>query len=119
MISFHIILFILVVHWLADFCLQTNDQALMKSTDMNQLSWHVLTYSAVWLLMAYVLFGDWWKAGSFAMITCGAHWLTDFATSRVSKKYWERKELHDGFVIVGFDQILHYLQLFLTFIWLA
>jgi hypothetical protein len=119
MISFQIILLILLVHWLADFCLQTDGQALRKSTEVGPLAEHVTTYSMVWLLVAFTIFGDWEKSTIFAMITWIAHYCTDWVTSRIGKMYWDKKDLHNGFVVMGFDQILHYLQLFLCYIWLS
>jgi hypothetical protein len=116
--EFSIILFILLIHWCADFCVQTHEQAMAKSTDLVQLFYHVGTYSIVWIFGAYCLLGDWRSAFFFSFVTFGTHFWTDFVTSRIGKTYWDKKDFHNGFVIVGFDQILHYVQLFLTYIWL-
>lgn len=118
MLSFQEILLILLIHWLADFCLQTNEQATQKSTDPIQLGYHVCTYTIVWFLAAYCISGSWEKASLFAIATFGWHFCTDFVTSRIGKSFWEKKDLHNGFCIVGFDQILHYIQLFLAYIWI-
>jgi hypothetical protein len=118
MLSFSTILLILLVHWLADFCLQTDGQARRKSTEIGPLAEHVTTYSMVWLLVSYSLFLDWEKAALFAVITWWAHYWTDYFSSRIGKVYWDRKDLHNGFVVMGFDQILHYVQLLLCYIWL-
>jgi hypothetical protein len=115
MISIGVIIFIMLVHFLADFCLQTTDQALLKSTDIKHLQRHVLTYSLVWFLGSYCLLGSWLLALSFASITYALHILTDYITSRIGKPFWESKDYHTGFVVVGADQVAHYLQLIYTY----
>lgn len=113
-----IILLILLIHFLGDFALQTHGQASRKSTEVGPLAEHVTTYSMVWLIAAYGMLGNWKEAFIFAGVTWLAHYCTDWMTSRIGKIYWDRQDLHNGFVVVGFDQILHYIQLFLTYIWL-
>lgn len=45
------------------------------------------------------------------------HYVTDWITSRMVSKRFKVQNYHDGFVVIGFDQILHYLQiLFLIYI---
>lgn len=100
-----------MVHFLADFCLQTNKQAEQKSTDEEQLKWHVATYSGVWLFMSYCLLGKVALSIIFAVVTFFCHYVTDYFSSRIGKPYWEKKDYHNGFVIVGVDQFLHYIQL--------
>jgi hypothetical protein len=48
----------------------------------------------------------------FSFITFGAHWFTDYYTSRLNSKLWSKGDVHNFFVNVGFDQVLHYIQLF-------
>jgi hypothetical protein len=116
--TFPILLFIMLIHWLADFCLQTDEQAQKKSVDPKWLFYHVLTYTLVWLLASYYLFGD-DRCLIFAGVTFVAHFATDSITSRIGKTFWDKKDFHNGFNVVGFDQILHHSQLFLTYMWLA
>lgn len=111
-------IYILLTHFLADFCLQTHEQAMNKSTSDKWLTYHVATYSLVWLLATlYILPVSDFNPGciGFAAITFFAHWVTDYCTSRIGKQFWDKKDLHNGFIVVGFDQILHYLQLWYTF----
>lgn len=108
-------LYILLIHFLADFGLQTHDQATLKGTNNKWLTYHVGVYSLIWLIASYIYFGDIWGAILFSYITFIFHWATDWCTSRIGKPFWEKKDFHNGFVVVGFDQILHYLQLYLTF----
>jgi fatty acid desaturase len=114
MISFSTFLFVLLIHFLADFGLQTHEQATNKSSSIKSLSYHVGVYSLIWLVAAWFYFDFFALALLFSTITFVFHFATDYVTSRVGKPYWAKQDLHNGFVIVGFDQVLHYIQLFLT-----
>ena len=50
----------------------------------------------------------------FALITFIIHTITDYITSREVHKYFDKKDTHNGFIIIGLDQILHYVQIYLT-----
>lgn len=108
-----LLIYILLIHFLADFGLQTHEQAINKSTDNKYLFYHVSVYSLIWFIA--VLPMDFVFALQFTTVTFIFHYLTDFITSRIGKKFWDKKDMHNGFVVVGFDQLLHYIQLWLTF----
>ena len=113
-----LILFILLVHWFADFVLQTEDEARRKSYDNRKLLEHTVTYSIIWLWVSLWLglICDLPKTVIwFAPITFVCHTVTDYFTSRVNKRLWMKNDSHAFFVSVGFDQLLHYVQLFLTY----
>ena len=114
MITDLVFIYILLIHFLADFALQTHEQASNKSSSLKWLSYHVGTYSIIWTLGATILFSDLSLGLVFGAITFIAHFITDYVTSRIGKKFWEKGDHHNGFVVVGFDQILHYLQLYYT-----
>jgi len=86
MIPVTIIVYILMIHFLADFGLQTSDQATLKSTNVKQLTMHVSVYSMVWFVSAYPMLGSWFAALGFAVITFIAHYMTDYVTSRIGKQ---------------------------------
>ena len=111
MISFTTLVFVLLIHFLADFGLQTHEQATGKSTSVKWLTYHVGVYSIMWVLASWFYFGDFRIALIFSIITFICHWITDFITSRIGKPYWDKQDFHNGFVVVGFDQVLHYIQL--------
>ena len=110
-----IFLFILLIHFLADFGLQTHEQATNKGNSNKWLVYHVGVYSLIWFIASFIMFDDLFKAFVFTVITFVFHFLTDYTTARVGKPFWENKDLHNGFVVVGFDQVLHYIQLYYTF----
>lgn len=105
------VIIILFIHWLADFVCQTHEMSINKSKSNKWLFYHVAVYSSIWLFsgivfcfnIVYVLF--------FTGITFLAHFLTDYATSRITSRLYSEKRYHDFFVVIGVDQLLHYLQL--------
>jgi hypothetical protein len=116
-----LILVLLVMHFVCDFLLQSDWMALNKSQKVEALVLHVTVYS-----LPFGVFGV-----GFLVATFIAHFWTDFFTSRVNAKLWfiqmEQRELLDGwfygrllptrhwfFVSIGFDQLLHLVQLLLT-----
>lgn len=102
------------VYFLTDFGLQTHDQAVNKSSKIYDLVCHTSIYSLCFLIIISLITN--FKIGlEFAIITFLAHTITDYITNRISKIYFEKQDYHNGFVVVGFDQLLHYIQLFLTF----
>lgn len=109
------IIFILLIHFLADFGLQTHEQATKKSESIKWLVYHTGVYSLIWLLASFVILDNWLYSILFSLITFVTHSVTDYITSRIGKPFWKNNDFHNGFVVVGFDQILHYIQLFLTF----
>jgi hypothetical protein len=115
----NIFLIIIVVHFLADFCLQTHEQAMGKGEGWTLwntwLFYHVSTYSIIWFITILALEDSLRSAFIFTLITYVSHYITDWVTSRIGKPFWEKKDYHNGFVVVGFDQILHYVQLYYTF----
>ncbi len=127
------ILGIILIHWFADFVLQTDKQAKGKSKNWGDLLSHTLNYSLVWLYvgMLYISIpqiidlksvGIPIKHGQVLMIfvltTFLCHTITDYFTSRLNSKLWAKGDVHNFFVSVGFDQVLHYVQLFLTYYYL-
>lgn len=124
MISLSVILGIIIIHWFADFVCQTDWQAQNKSSDWEALLGHTAVYSLVWLFISVIYWAvsDHTSCNSncgmvllFAPITFIAHTATDYYTSRANKLLWDQKKVHDFFTSIGFDQVLHYVQLFGTY----
>lgn len=116
------ILGILFVHWFADFVLQTDSQAKGKSKEWGPLLAHTINYSFVWLFLVFIFsFTNFYdiRIILFPIITFFCHTITDYITSRENAKLWEKNKVHDFFVCIGFDQWLHYVQLFLTYWYLT
>jgi hypothetical protein len=124
---------ILVAHWIADFLLQSSWMATNKSKSWLALSSHVVTYTAtIAFLMLFfsialvglgiehdlsnsVIFESTPYAFAMWVIINGLlHFVTDAVTSRISSKLWERGDMRRFFIVIGFDQMIHYLCLFGT-----
>jgi hypothetical protein len=126
---------VLLIHWVADFICQTDSMAQGKSKSISMLLLHTSTYTGIWFLAFIILsFGAIFsghlnpedlgipvglKIFWFLPITFICHTTTDYFTSRLNTKLWEKKDVHNFFVSIGWDQILHYVQLFLTIYYLT
>ena len=115
---------ILWTHWFADFVLQTDAMAKGKSSSNAWLLRHIGVYTSG---LYICLFG-----GCLARIAMGlsipsartlavyclinglAHLSIDYVTSRITKRLWAEKRVHDFFVVIGFDQALHMTTLMVT-----
>lgn len=126
---------IIIIHWIADFIMQDEKWALGKSKNWTDLLNHTFTYSICWyipiIFMFMYLSSNNWENSMyvinsmfFLFITLICHTTTDYFTSRIVSKKFANKEYGSvipnlgGFTIIGFDQVLHYIQLFTTYYYL-
>lgn len=122
-INIYIVIIILLMHWIGDFLLQTDWQAKNKSKNSLALMEHVFTYMSIWFVPilfvyftgaeSYVGWGG--NMGFFPVITLVIHAIQDYFTSRLNTKLWNEGKVHWFFVSIGFDQLLHFIQLLLTY----
>jgi len=125
---------IIVFHYIGDFIFQDEEWAVGKSKSFICLIRHTLTYSFLWLVFSYLLFRYYEGytpseslIGSmlFFIITLFSHTITDYYTSRITSNLFAKKKLGSpipnlgAFSMIGFDQLLHYLQLFTTYYFLT
>lgn len=108
------VLGIIVIHYIADFVFQTDEMAINKNKSNKWLLSHVAVYSFVWWFIGLFLF-DVIKVIEFWAVTFICHFIIDYFTSRWSSKLYQKGERHNFFLVIGFDQVLHYFQLFLTY----
>ena len=117
---------IIIIHWVADFVLQTDKQAKGKSKNWSDLLSHTFVYTISFATITYFVgfFYLMITKGKipfninllwFLPITFICHTITDYFTSRLNNKLWVKGDVHNFFVSIGFDQVLHYVQLFLTY----
>ena len=115
-----LVLWVIFAHWVADFVCQTHWQASNKSKNWNALARHVASYTAVMGVLCLLIFQSnavgW---AEFLAITFAAHFVTDAITSRITSRLYAKGDWHNFFVVIGFDQFLHYTQLFLTVAWVV
>ena len=107
---------LLAAHWVGDFVLQTHWQASNKSHDNAALARHVATYTACLGVASVLLFGPTWMTAWFVVSNGAFHFGTDYGTSKETAKLYARKDWHNFFVVVGFDQLIHQATLALTMV---
>lgn len=99
-----LLLWMLAIHFVADFLLQSDWMAQNKSKRNLPLLVHVLVYGACFLYFGFL----------FALLTAALHFVVDFGTSRASSALWKRGKVHYFFVVIGADQLIHYFCLYGT-----
>ncbi len=111
---------LLAVHWFGDFVLQTHWQATNKSKNWNALFRHVFTYTVVLFFATPFIFpqGVYWGWFLFVTINGSLHFVTDAVTSRITSKLYAKGDIHNFFVAVGFDQLIHQFTLAATIVWI-
>lgn len=115
------ILGIIVIHYIADFITQTDYQANNKSKSFRALISHTYDYFLIWLIFGVLLsvydsesyFID--SVIIFSILTFVLHTATDYVTSKITSYYYKKQKFRKFFWVVGFDQILHYVQLFICY----
>ena len=121
MISIWIVLYLLFLHWAADFVCQSDWMAKNKSTDNKALLLHCGTYFLIFFMGTLGLYPN-GKAefGPLFSFTVGLiHFPVDYYTSRVNKQLWDNKDVHGFFVSIGFDQLIHFATILLAWQWVA
>ncbi len=113
------LLYILAVHWVADFVLQSDKVALNKADDVGALLTHVVLYTTAMAFCMVIFFApvnplEFVNLIGFLSINAVLHFCTDFVTSKISKRLWLASRRHDFFVLIGFDQLIHQVTLGLT-----
>lgn len=121
-----VIYVLLVAHFVADFVCQSDWMAQNKSKRWDALALHVAVYAMA--LMVTLMLGLWMAWGGdtelggspwlwFMGVNAVAHFVQDAITSRINSRLWQAKQVHWFFVGIGFDQLLHYVTLFVTAGW--
>jgi hypothetical protein len=131
---------LLAVHFVADFLFQSDWMALNKSKRWDALAIHAGVYTACFFWCP--------QPATFLFVTFWSHFLADAVTSRITSRLWFFKR-EDGiwaqaeytipkhgrtivnpwtpiegtrhwfFVVIGFDQLIHFVTLALTWRYLA
>ena len=112
-----ILIFVLLVHLVADFLCQTRWMAENKSKSIFALTTHVGAYTIATLLLVLplVLFNvPMLSVCAFVAINAVLHWATDYVTSKTSSYFWEKEDRYKFFATIGFDQYIHQVCLILT-----
>lgn len=111
-LSLPVILSILIAHWIADFIAQTDQMAKNKSTSNKWLISHVMTYGITMGFLMVIMLSK--VPIIWLLVNTVAHGATDYVTSRITSRLWKANEVHWFFVVVGLDQLIHMMTMFIT-----
>lgn len=106
-ISLSNIIMLALLHFIADFVLQSDEVAKNKSKSNKVLLQHITIYSIPFMIFISPLYG---------LINGLIHGIVDYITSRWTSKLWAKGDTHNFFVVIGFDQLLHMTTLYVTFV---
>jgi len=118
-----IILWILCIHYVADFIYQDEKWAVNKWNDFQALISHTLVYSTLLTAGVYSFLTP-VNLLYFFLITLFTHTSVDYVTSKIVHNMFEKKHYGSeipnfgGFSIIGLDQLIHFFTLILTFYYL-
>lgn len=122
------VLYLLFLHWFADFFCQTDEMAKRKSNDFLFLLIHTMVYTFVMYIGVIIYTGIMyrdviWAAPPLSIFLFGVgifftHLIIDYVTSKINKKLWNAKKVHWFFVSIGFDQWLHFVTIFVLYYFL-
>jgi len=102
----NLIIYLLFIHWIADFVFQSNYVAQNKSKSNKILLWHCCLYGLSFACFTNnILYG---------LILSLIHFPVDYVTSRINSKLWAKGDMHSFFVSVGFDQYIHFVTIILV-----
>jgi hypothetical protein len=132
--NLYIIIAILVGHYVGDFVTQQNNHKINRTNNiyhkikryLKHIYPHTLIYSGILTGLLLILqifnllpFIHYINILWFFIITYISHLLTDLFVTLVVNKHLLKNKRHKYFVTIGFDQLIHYITLFLTiyFLW--
>ena len=111
---------VLIIHFIADFVLQSNWMAQGKSKETLPLMLHCGTYFfTFWFFLSLcvpryelidVFFYSW--------VNTILHFCIDYVTSRINSYLWVKGNVHNFFVGISSDQLLHQICLISTAYWI-
>jgi len=117
MLPLQAVLVILVAHFIADFCMQTERQANNKSKNNWILLEHVAEYTCMLVVSTVFLF-DWYNPVSawWPLFNGIAHYGTDWVTSRWTSRLYKQGKIRAFFRVIGLDQLVHFATLFASYV---
>jgi hypothetical protein len=101
-----------VAHYFADFVLQSRWMGENKSKEWKPLLVHIAVYTSFMAVVCFFLLGP--IGLVYAVLNGALHLVTDYFSSRMSRKAYEEGKLNKFWLIIGADQLIHHLCLVLT-----
>lgn len=94
-----LIIYLIFIHWIADFVCQNKSMAELKSKSSIMLLCHCGVYCGIFLLFTQNIL--------YSTLLGLLHFPIDYITSRINSELYSKKDIHNFFVSVGFDQFIH------------
>lgn len=114
----NLLMWILFMHYVADFICQPDEIAKTKSKSLDALTAHIVIYGFVlftgMLPVSALLNLSLYKVILWLGINCCAHFITDAFTSRAASRRLKLNDHHNFFVVIGADQFIHIATFILT-----
>lgn len=104
MVDIFVLSLLLVVHFIADFVLQTRWMGRNKSSNWQAMAAHIAVYT-----ICLIPFGL-----LFAIVNGLLHLITDIISSRLTSKFYREKREAAFWAVIGADQLAHVLALIWT-----
>lgn len=98
-------IFLVWLHFIADFLLQSDYVAKNKSKNNKILLFHASIYSIPFFIISPM----------YAIVNGVLHLMTDYVTSRVASRLWKEGKTSRFFSVIGFDQAIHVTFLLATY----
>lgn len=111
-----LIICVLGIHWIADFIFQSQEIAKNKYKYIDVLLKHIMQYMFISFGLHLLINGaiNHETLAYWIIINTVLHFIVDFITSKITHYLYEKNEIHMFFVVIGLDQLLHYICLFTT-----
>lgn len=114
MFTFFTIIYWLTAHYICDFLLQRNDDTTNKNHSINSLINHTIMYSITMGFFYFISSSNNYDYLIFTITMFLTHTFIDFITSKIETYLYRKNNIKGFFNIVGIDQLLHYITIFLT-----
>ena len=110
------ILILVLMHIIGDFFLQGTKLSKRKIAKLPALLEHTGIYTATFIILSPLLLSLTFVQGLlFSLLNGVIHFVVDFVTGKVKKKYWQVDE-EMYFKTIGIDQTLHIIILIVTYL---
>ena len=117
-----IVLVLLFIHWIADFLTQNDWLATNKSKSWVALLCHTALYTITMgiFMNLFDFFGLFTHKYTYSILIFVAilfttHTIIDYTSSRITSKLYKKGNMRTFFDVIGFDQFMHYLTIFLAY----
>jgi len=116
------IFIILIVHYIADFIMQTEIMASKKSENIYWLGTHCFIYGVgiffllfLCNILSFIVISSYFYLFLFALGNAIFHFLIDFTTSKIETYFYLKKMNRAFFNVIGIDQLAHVIILLISF----